>query len=687
LVLRSLGEPEEAKASLQKSLDILRRLAYDESQVYEHDIARTLINLGLILHEDLREFEGARQAFQDTLIIYQHLASSQSQAHEIDFARVYRNLGMVLWDLHEFRGAKENLQKSLDIFQRLACDQPQTYEFDVAKVHSDLGLVLQDLGEFEGARQALKDALAIYQRLACDQPQTYEFDVARSLSSLGLVLQGLGEFKEAKETQRNVLDIFRRLACDQPQTYEPRVAQTLGNLGSVLWDLGTFEEARETYQEAAALFEKYDLWLDSSLAYNHWAGLEYEGGDLPRALELSETAIEHCERGLGQLVERNHRNLFKSRIEQAYLRLIAYEAHHLDGSIEQPGRHLPASMRLVALLESLRQIETLAGLGEAVSSDATPWKTIFLDLLHDTGDLAARFRVHGGVLLWVHATLDNVVFVILSPGMCQVSVTNRVLLEKFRALSAAFNDAISAWEQLQRSVNKPTVAAQFLNTCIDYSNIQFTADEVYHYLPEAVKAVLTDRAQRTIFLAPCAATVNLPWELIRIPTKDWQHHNEAKTYVGLQHLLPRIHSLNALHQALARQPASGDDFLHRGMAKRAVVIGNPLHNDAPPLYGSRSGAQSLSMYLKISDYKLLPDGKALLDEDATVGVITVSVNSFLDTFGPKLGRVSQGTPLRISHLGRRFVAMPPNEPGLIVLTLELVQRQAQLFHGIKSCEP
>ena len=55
--------------------------------------------------------------------------------------------------------------------------------------------------------------------------------------------------------------------------------------------------------------------------------------------------------------------------------------------------------------------------------------------------------------------------------------------------------------------------------------------------------------------------------------------------------------------------------------------------------------------------------------------------------GLKLGCSSQGTQLLMSHLGRGFISMPPNEPGLIVLTLKLVQCQAECFHGIKSLEP
>src|SRR5678815_3062452 len=40
----------------------------------------------------------------------------------------------------------------------------------------------------------------------------------------------------------------------------------------------------------------------------------------------------------------------------------------------------------------------------------------------------------------------------------------------------------------------------------------------------------------------------------------------------------------------------------------------------------------------------------------------------------KLCGIRQGTSLLMSHLGRGFVAMPSNQPSLIVLTLELVQR-------------
>ena len=55
--------------------------------------------------------------------------------------------------------------------------------------------------------------------------------------------------------------------------------------------------------------------------------------------------------------------------------------------------------------------------------------------------------------------------------------------------------------------------------------------------------------------------------------------------------------------------------------------------------------------------------------------------------GLKLGGLSPGTSLLLSHLGRSFVSMPANQPRLVVLTLELVQRQAKFVHRIKGLEP
>src|SRR4029453_14912137 len=48
---------------------------------------------------------------------------------------------------------------------------------------------------------------------------------------------------------------------------------------------------------------------------------------------------------------------------------------------------------------------------------------------------------------------------------------------------------------------------------------------------------------------------------------------------------------------------------------------------------------------------------------------------------------SQQTAVLMSDLGGRFVSMPSNQPGLIVSTLKLAKRQAEVLYGVKGCEP
>src|SRR5262249_30055925 len=108
-----------------------------------------------------------------------------------------------------------------------------------------------------------------------------------------------------------------------------------------------------------------------------------------------------------------------------------------------------------------------------------------------------------------------------------------------------------------------------------------TAASVYPTLPANVRELFDDPAVQTIFMAPCGATINLPWELVWIPGRG--------QYLGLSHVLPRTHGLGELASVLERQPFSG--------RPRAVVVGNPLHTTADPLENARLAAKSLAKRL------------------------------------------------------------------------------------------
>src|SRR5262249_8409173 len=162
---------------------------------------------------------------------------------------------------------------------------------------------------------------------------------------------------------------------------------------NVLRDLRELGGARRAYEEALAIRESLGLCIDAAGTCGN-LGLLEDDEDPASAIEWFSRCIEECERGLRQLAEREYRARFQARIEPAYLRLIAHEAARPAGHGQAPPR------RLVGLLESLRQVETLSGLGVAEGGAIEPagWETAFDEILGADGDRPAGFRRQNAAL-------------------------------------------------------------------------------------------------------------------------------------------------------------------------------------------------------------------------------------------------------------------------------------------------
>jgi tetratricopeptide (TPR) repeat protein len=200
-----------------------------------------------------RRLEEAEGAFREALEIYRRLAEKEPQVYGPGVATTLNNLGNRLRNLRRFEEAEEAYREALEIRRRLAEQMPQVYEPDVAMTLNNLGNVLGDLRRLEEAEEVFREALGIYWRLADKEPQVYEPYVAMTLNNLGAVLRDLRRFEEAEGAYREALEIRRRLAEKEPQVYEPYVATTLNSLGNVLSDLRRLEEAEGAYKEASEI--------------------------------------------------------------------------------------------------------------------------------------------------------------------------------------------------------------------------------------------------------------------------------------------------------------------------------------------------------------------------------------------------------------------------------------------------
>src|SRR5262249_23586689 len=155
------------------------------------------------------------------------------------------------------------------------------------------------------------------------------------------------------------------------------------------------------FQEAVETLVRHELWIDQITPLSNWAYIEGELGRHDDMIARYEQCVDARERGLGQLAEREHRDLFKNEAGRAYETLIAHYGRLAQSGDEAAGR------RILGLLESQRQVEALSSLSEIPESPPA-WEKAFARLTQ-SGPLADP----GAALVWTHAFNGGVVFVTL----------------------------------------------------------------------------------------------------------------------------------------------------------------------------------------------------------------------------------------------------------------------------------
>ena len=627
-VLSVLQELGAARNAYEEALTLYRGLDRAQPGAYTPEVSRTLNNLGNVLSVS-QELGAARNAFEEALAICRELDRGQPGTHTIGIAGTLNNLGNVLSDLRELGAARNAYEEALAICRELCHAQPGVYTADVARTLNNLGNVLGALKELTAARNAHEEALAIRRGMDRAEPAAYRADVASTLNNLGAVLHDLTELGAARAAYEEALAIYRGLDRAQSGTYTDSVAMTLNNLGNVLRDRRELGAARAAYQEAVKLYDGCSSWIDCSVTYGNLGLIEFED-DPKRAIGYFESAVERCERGLSLLRERENRDKFKRKIESAYRRLIAHHA-------QRAGRNEPGSLRsLLGYMESLRQVETLAEGGMTLEEmrRLAPWRATIGEMIEGVGKLSERLRREQAAILWVHATEAGIVFAALRPGECPTGIAPQDSIESHVTLHKTAVDVFEVQRSLNESLNfgqaprmsleeallliagplleeQRRVEAMSKRLATLKRTLTASAAEAFDVLPELVKALFRDTEVRTIFLAPCTATFNLPFELLR----------DGDQYIGLDRVMPRVHGLAELMQVLDRQPTGST----------ALVIGDPAHDETTPrLAGAHESAEETSRRLAAHGYRFVPDGIPLIDPPG-LSVAPAACQASLDT--------------------------------------------------------
>ena len=236
-------------------LEIYRRLVQENPQAYEPGVAMTLNNLATSYFNTQR-FKESESMYLDALRIRRRLAQETPQAYEPDVAMTLNDLANLYYKTQRFKESESMYLDALRIRRRLAQENPQAYEPDVAQTLNNLANLYKDLQRLSESEKMYLDALDIYRRLVQQNPQPYEHNLAAIFNNLSLLYSDTQRFDESEKMYLEALDIYRRLAQENSQVYEPDVAMTLNNLATLYFDTQRFKESESMIWESLEIYRR-----------------------------------------------------------------------------------------------------------------------------------------------------------------------------------------------------------------------------------------------------------------------------------------------------------------------------------------------------------------------------------------------------------------------------------------------
>jgi tetratricopeptide (TPR) repeat protein len=305
--VHQLGRHAEARALLEKSLDLLRLHAVPD------EMAFSLYTLAQILLHGQNDYESAARLFEESLAVYGAEGDRYGRAQSLDAlgdvatrlgkhdeARSHYEQGLALrrqigdlWGISvslgslgglagrqgDYEEARRRFEESLAIGRDL--ENPR----GLAACLHNLSTVAYLRGDYREAKRLRQETLDICRQIG------YRWGVAGALKSLGDVARRLGEHGQAKQYLAESLALVQEAGDRRSQAY------TLNSLGTVVQAMGDSQGSRRYFREAlevAMEIREPALALDILASL---AKLTAERGEIDRALELLSFVVHHpaCE--------------------------------------------------------------------------------------------------------------------------------------------------------------------------------------------------------------------------------------------------------------------------------------------------------------------------------------------------------------------------------------------------------
>lgn len=563
------------------------------------------------IHNALGEFQTAEFFYQSSMIAVFEMDDGEKSKNMHHFINTVHNYADLLIRLDRFSEAEEWIRRCFDADRyyptlKILPDPKR------AGFHDLLGRALLCQTKYVEAKDNFEQAHTIYQRLYTNEP-SYLKEISLTELSLSSVHDWLGNASEAEEYVKNGEAKLRQIVeFDRSHEIDLAIAlirkaelsmnslileiiehmnQLIKNKNVSPEELLIFQSPRS--QELKDILNEAKSHIASRIAPDLCARIYYLLGMVGlfeshlSDPEVFDECIRLCEMGILTRHESQNRYRFKREFVYAYLRLIGKVAKQIveAGSTDY--------MKLVGLLESLRQVELLSGVGSGNLENEIKgfeWQSVFQELMESEGWLSKLLRDKKSVFVWVQEFDSEVLFVILKPGKCEVCFAP---------------NGVDALDKYCEAI------LHYL-----YDDIEVDFDLLAQVFPDEFTQLLIEDMYNTIFISPGAKTIQFPWDLIRIPNED---EKKAVTYdfLGLKKLVVKVQGLVQLATVVQRKPKRTD---------KVLIVGNPLHTGASPLPEADGCANEQSSLFQARGFSVIPSSIPLVGHQATFNNVMSELN-------------------------------------------------------------
>lgn len=270
-IYSDLGEKHNALDRYQKALSLLQNTGSFQKEA-------SLLNSIGAMHDDLGAKQLALEYYERGLALQREIKDSWGEASSLN------NIGSVYRDLGEGRQALEYFLRALEGYQAA------NNSFGVAIVLRNIGSIYYDDNNPE-------KALTYFEKTAeIDRALNNPEGEASALNNIASIYKILERYQDALDYYNRSLTLRNKLSD------RVGIAQTLNNIGSVYKEMGKTEQAISYFERALPFWQETEDKA-GEISTRYWLTvIEYNRGNLERALEGIQTVVAQIEALRSQVV-------------------------------------------------------------------------------------------------------------------------------------------------------------------------------------------------------------------------------------------------------------------------------------------------------------------------------------------------------------------------------------------------